>query len=186
MAVFAPVSRPSEQRGNSRWRKRTYVFLLAMLWCKLRPKPHEYIDVGVSLVWTDSFPTPPRLTMMIVSTPSAWPERVAADAVGAAPATDEGVGRLAHAFSDRIQVAAQHHVTDPAPRRPGVLGVETVTPCAQLNRRTGMSGVAVDRAQPDGPQSEKQRRRPPRTKPGRPRHDGDRHCRRVVFPGCRP
>jgi hypothetical protein len=47
---------------------------------------------------------------------------------------------------------------------------------APLNCRAGMSGVAVDRAQPDGDQFEKQQRRPPprTTKPGRPRHESDR------------
>ena len=62
------------------------------------------------------------------------------------------------------------------------------TIAGRVHCRAGRSGVAVDRAQPDGDQSEKQRRRPPprTTKPGRPRHDSDRYCRRVVFPGCRP
>ena len=45
-------------------------------------------------------------------------------------------------------------------------------PRASAHSRAGRRGVAVDRAQPDGDEFEKQRRRPPprTTKPGRPRH----------------
>jgi hypothetical protein len=73
-----------------------------------------YAAVGVTLVWGESLPTLPRLTMMIVSNPNGWPERVAVDALGAAPAADEGIGRLAYAFHDRIQASAQQHRTDVA------------------------------------------------------------------------
>jgi hypothetical protein len=73
-----------------------------------------YAAVGVRIAWTESLSTLPRLTMMIVSNPNAWPERVGADALGAAPAADQGTGHLAYAFHDRIRASAQRHVTDPA------------------------------------------------------------------------
>ncbi len=73
-----------------------------------------YADAGVRLVWSDPSWTLPRLTVMIVSNPDAWPERVGADALGAAPGTDEGMGRLAYAFYGRIGAAAQQYRTDVA------------------------------------------------------------------------
>ncbi len=58
----------------------------------------------------------------------------------------------------------------------------------RLHCRTGMSGVAVDRAQPDGDQFEKQQRRPPprTTKPGRPRHDSEPMMPTRCFSGLSP
>ncbi len=73
-----------------------------------------YAAAGVKLVWTDALATLPRLTMMIVPNPTAWRERVSADALGAAPAAEEGMGRLAYAFHERIEASAQKHGTDPA------------------------------------------------------------------------
>ena len=71
-----------------------------------------YADAGVRLAWSDPSRTLPRLTVMIVSNPDAWPKRVAASALGAAPGTDEGMGRLAYAFYDRIGATAQQYRTD--------------------------------------------------------------------------
>lgn len=74
-----------------------------------------YAAVGVRFVWeADALSLLPRLTMLIVSNPDTWPERVAATALGAAPAGDDGVGRLAYAFYGRIQDSARRHGTDPA------------------------------------------------------------------------
>jgi hypothetical protein len=59
-----------------------------------------YAAVGVRLTWeartapttaigpADTLSSLTRLTMLIISNPNAWPERVAADALGAAPAAD--------------------------------------------------------------------------------------------------
>ena len=71
-----------------------------------------YADAGVRLVWSEPSRTLPRLTVMIVSNPDTWPERVGANALGAAPGTAEGMGRLAYAFHDRIEATAQQHRTD--------------------------------------------------------------------------
>ena len=71
-----------------------------------------YADAGVRLVWSDPSLTLPVLTVMIVSNPDAWPEGVGASALGAAPGTDEGMGRLAYALYDRIGTAAQQYRTD--------------------------------------------------------------------------
>lgn len=71
-----------------------------------------YADAGVRLAWSDPSRTLPRLTVMIVSNPDAWRERVAANTLGAAPGTDEGLGRLAYAFYDRIGATAQQYRTD--------------------------------------------------------------------------
>ncbi len=74
-----------------------------------------YAAVGVRLVWeTDPLSLLPRLTMLIVSSPDAWSERVVATALGAAPAGDDGTGRLAYAFHERIEASARRHGTDPA------------------------------------------------------------------------
>ena len=74
-----------------------------------------YAAVGVRLVWeADPLSLFPRLSMLIVTTPDAWSERVVATALGAAPAGDQGMGRLAYAFQERIQAFARHHGTDPA------------------------------------------------------------------------
>ena len=71
-----------------------------------------YADAGVRLAWSDPSRTLPCLTVMIVSNPDAWLERVGANALGAAPGTDEGMGRLAYAFFDRIGATAQQYRTD--------------------------------------------------------------------------
>ena len=73
-----------------------------------------YADAGVRLVWSDPSRTLPCVTVMIVSNTDAWPKRVGASALGAAPGTDEGMGRLAYAFYDRIGVTAQQYRTDVA------------------------------------------------------------------------
>ena len=71
-----------------------------------------YTDAGVRLNWSDPSRTLPRLTVMIVSNPDSWRERIGANALGSAPGTDEGMGRLAYAFYDRIGAAAQQYRTD--------------------------------------------------------------------------
>ena len=73
-----------------------------------------YAAVGVRLVWTDPLPTLPRITMMIVSNPDDLPTVVGADALGVAPAADEGVGRLAYAYYVRIVASADQHSIDVA------------------------------------------------------------------------
>ena len=73
-----------------------------------------YAAVGVRLVWTDPLSFFSRLTMMIVPTSNLELTKGAADAMGAAPAADEGTGRLAYAFYDRIEASAQLHGADPA------------------------------------------------------------------------
>jgi hypothetical protein len=85
-----------------------------------------YAAMGVRLIWeprttpttaigpADPLSSPARLTMLIISNPNICPERVAADALGAAPAAEDGVGRLAYAFHERIGASAQRHGTDPA------------------------------------------------------------------------
>ena len=73
-----------------------------------------YAAVGVKLVWTDPPSSFFRLTMMIARSSNLSLTKGAADAMGAAPAADEGTGRLAYAFYDRIEAAAQQHRTDAA------------------------------------------------------------------------
>ena len=74
-----------------------------------------YAAVGIRLVWEgDPLNLLPHLTMRIVSGPGHWFERVAESALGAVPAGDDGVGRLAYAFHERIQAAARRQGTDPA------------------------------------------------------------------------
>src|SRR5688572_24316398 len=81
-----------------------------------------YAAVGVRLVWeargapitADPLSLLPRLTMIIVDNPDAWPERVAASALGVAPDGQSGVGRRAYAFNERIQESGRRHGTDPA------------------------------------------------------------------------
>jgi len=71
-----------------------------------------YADAGVRLAWSDPSGTLPCLTVMLVSNPDTWPERVGPNALGAAPGTAEGMGRLAYAFYGRIGATAQQHRTD--------------------------------------------------------------------------
>jgi len=73
-----------------------------------------YAAVGVRLGWTDLSPELPRLTMMIMSDSNLARQKGAADAVGAAPAADQGTGRVAYAFYVRIEALAQRHGIDVA------------------------------------------------------------------------
>jgi hypothetical protein len=71
-----------------------------------------YADAGVRLAWSDPSRILPRLTVMVVSNPDAWQKRVGAHALGAAPGSDDGTGRLVYAFYGRIGAASQQHRTD--------------------------------------------------------------------------
>ena len=73
-----------------------------------------YAAAGVRLVWTDPSRTLPYLTIMIDSEQHFGTPRGAADAMGAAPAADEGNGRLAYAFYNHIEASSQHYGTDVA------------------------------------------------------------------------
>lgn len=73
-----------------------------------------YAAVGVRLDWIDPLPAFPRLTMKIISDSNLGGQKGAADALGAAPAADEGTGRVAYAFYARIEATAQRHGTDVA------------------------------------------------------------------------
>ncbi len=71
-----------------------------------------YADAGVRLAWSDPSRVLPSLTVMIISSPDAWGERVEATTLGAAPGTAEGLGRLAYAFFARIRATSQQYRTD--------------------------------------------------------------------------
>ena len=74
-----------------------------------------YSAIRLRLVWGgDPSPLLSLLTIHIIPHPDAWSERVSATALGAAPAADDGVGRLAYAFLQRIEALAQLHRIDPA------------------------------------------------------------------------
>ena len=73
-----------------------------------------YSGAGVNLLWSDPLNSIARLTMLIISNPNAWLNRVPIDALGLAPGTDGDPGRLAYAFYDRIQTSAKHHQTNAA------------------------------------------------------------------------
>ena len=95
--------------------------------------------------------------------------------------------RLSHAVP-RLPMRLPGWCTSRRSHGAGAFAPGRWTTVRRASCRAGRRGVAVERAQPDGDPSEKQRRRPPprTTNPGRPRHDSDRSCCRVVFPGCRP
>lgn len=73
-----------------------------------------YAAAGVKLVWTGSSPALPSLILMIVSERDFGAQGAAANAMGAAPAADEGAGRPAYAFYNRIEASSQHYGTDVA------------------------------------------------------------------------
>jgi len=73
-----------------------------------------YSAVGVRLVWNDALTSPARLTMMIIPASNLEVTKGSTDALGAAPAADEGTGRLAYAFYARIETLAQRHGIDVA------------------------------------------------------------------------
>ena len=73
-----------------------------------------YAAAGVRLVWNDPLSSISRLTMMVVPASNLELTKDAADALGAAPAADEGTGRLAYALYARIEATAERHGTDVA------------------------------------------------------------------------
>jgi hypothetical protein len=73
-----------------------------------------YAAIGVTLVWTETLPSLPLLTVKIVSEPILGTQKGVANAMGFAPGADEGTGRTAYAFYGRIEASAQRHRTDVA------------------------------------------------------------------------
>ena len=72
-----------------------------------------YAAVGVRLEWTGQ-PALPPVVVMIISDSNLEGQAVAANALGTAPAADEGTGRVAYAFYVRLQALAQRHGIDVA------------------------------------------------------------------------
>jgi hypothetical protein len=74
----------------------------------------SYAALGVRLVWNDPGASLPHLAMLIVSSLTSASAKCATEALGAAPAANQGTGRLAYAFYAPIEASAQRYRIDVA------------------------------------------------------------------------